>query len=124
MLKEEKMKIKLQVNPLSVNKAWRGRHFKTPEYKSFERDVAIMLPFDTSKHSKEEIFVHYIYYIKNYSLADTANMEKTLTDMLVNRGYISDDRYIRAIYQRKEKTDGPEYIEIIIEAYTGQDVPF
>lgn len=116
------MKIKLEVSPLTVNRAWQGQRFKTKEYKSFEDEVCYRLPFSKEKHDKTELFVHYVYYIKNYALSDTSNLEKTLSDMLVKRGYLLDDRYIKAIYQRKEKTSGPEYIEILIEPYTGQDI--
>ena len=116
------MKIKLDVNPLSVNKAWQGRRFKSPDYKQFEKDVMRMLPISEEVKNKEEVFVHYVFHINNYGSADTSNMEKTLTDMLVKRGYLLDDRYIRAIYQRKERVEGMEWIDIHIEPYTGQDI--
>lgn len=118
------MKIKLEVSPLSVNKAWQGRRFKTKEYDYFEKAVSIVLPFSTVKTDKQELFVHYVYHIKNFAMADTFNMEKTLSDMLVKRGYILDDRYIRAGYQRKEKiAEGErEWIDIHIVPYTGQDI--
>lgn len=118
------MNIRLEVNPLSVNKAWRGRHFKTKDYDLFEREVCIKLPFSINEPFDGEVFVHYVYHIKNYGNADTANMEKTLTDMLVKRKYLKDDRYIRAIYQRKERVSKSEeeFIVIHILPYTGQDV--
>lgn len=116
------MNIKLEVSPISVNKSWKGRKFKTDLYKSFEYDVARMLPFVNESLGKQEVFVKYVFYINNYGNADTFNMEKTLSDMLVKRGYITDDRYIRAGYVRKERTDGPEWIDITIIPYTGQDI--
>ena len=36
--------IKIDIKPLSVNQAWKGRRFKTKEYKDFERSVLYMLP--------------------------------------------------------------------------------
>ena len=118
------MNLKLQIGPLSNNKAWKGKHFKTKEYKQFENDICIILPLSKETHDKSEVFVHYVYHLKTYGLSDTANMEKTLTDMLVKRGYLLDDRYIRAIYQRKERLEKneDEWIEIKILPYTGQDV--
>jgi Holliday junction resolvase RusA-like endonuclease len=117
------MNLKLDMGPLSNNKAWKGRHFKTREYKQFESDIIKILPPSREVRSKSEVFVHYVYHLKSYGLSDTANMEKTLTDMLVKRGYLLDDRYIRAIYQRKERLgEGErEWINIQIEDYTGQD---
>jgi Holliday junction resolvase RusA-like endonuclease len=32
-------KIKIEMAALSVNQAWQGRRFKTPEYKRYERDL-------------------------------------------------------------------------------------
>lgn len=119
------MNIKLKINPLSVNKAWRGRKFKTKAYEIFERDVANSLPFyEGEEITKSEVFVYYIFYVKNYGNADTFNMEKTLSDMLVKRGYLKDDRYIRAGYVRKERVKeyADERIEIKISPYTGQDI--
>lgn len=87
-------------------------------------DVCAMLPRCQEEAIKQEVFVHYVFYIKNFGNADTFNMEKTLSDMLVKLGYILDDRYIRAGYVRKEKVQNPEdeFIEVRIEPYTGQDI--
>lgn len=119
------MEIKLNVSPLSVNKAWQGRRFKTDHYKQFEKDVCKLLPASKKiKNQKQEVFVHYVYHLHNYGNTDTANMEKCLTDILVKRGYIFDDRYIRAIYQRKERLDPNvrEWVDIHIVPYDGQDI--
>lgn len=117
-------KILLQVPPLSINKAFQGRRFKSDLYTQFEKDVTKILVPCSDPVDKTEMFVHYVYHIKNYGMTDTANMEKVLTDMLVKRGYLLDDRYIRAIYQRKERLQPgeDEWIDIIIEPYIGQDI--
>ena len=36
--------IKINLKPLSVNNAWQGKRFKTPEYNKFERDCLLMMP--------------------------------------------------------------------------------
>lgn len=117
------MQIILPVSPLSVNKAWKGRRFKSDDYESFETEVCVMLPMAKEDPIDGEVFVHYVYYIKNYGGADTSNLEKTLSDILVKRGYLKDDRYIRAIYQRKERVEknAQEWIAISIVPYAGQD---
>lgn len=119
------MEIKLEVNPLSVNDAYRGRRFKSKDYLIFERDICIVLPFAPNPATtKDEVFVRYIFHLKNYGAADTFNYEKILSDMLVKRGYFLDDRYIRGGYVRKErlKEGEGEWIEVLIEPYTGQDI--
>ena len=34
----------MRVKPLSVNKCWQGRRFKTPEYKGYEKELTLTLP--------------------------------------------------------------------------------
>ena len=38
------MIVKLDIKPLSVNKAWRGRRFKTDAYKAYETEMMLLLP--------------------------------------------------------------------------------
>lgn len=35
---------KVNIKPLSVNEAFRGRRFKTPAYMKYQRDVLFLLP--------------------------------------------------------------------------------
>jgi hypothetical protein len=34
----------IKIKPLSVNKAWQGKRFKTNEYKQYEKEVSLLLP--------------------------------------------------------------------------------
>lgn len=118
------MNIRLKVNPLSINGAWRGgRRFRTRDYDLFERQICLLIPRGEME-GKAEIFVHYVFHLKNFSRADVFNFEKCLSDTLVKHGHMLDDRYIRAGYVRKEKveTEEEEYIEVKIVPYTGQDI--
>ena len=38
------MQIKYKIKPLSVNKAWAGKRFKTEDYKSYEKELLLALP--------------------------------------------------------------------------------
>jgi len=35
--------MRLDIKPLSVNQAWKGRRFKTDKYKQYERDILMIL---------------------------------------------------------------------------------
>ena len=35
---------KINIKPLSVNKAWQGRRYKTGDYKSYEQELLLRLP--------------------------------------------------------------------------------
>ena len=36
--------MRINIKPLSVNCAWRGRRYKTDKYKRYERDLCALLP--------------------------------------------------------------------------------
>ena len=109
------MQIKIPIRALSVNKSSKGKHFKSPEYKKFERDVTLLLPFNKEKPLEGELFVKYTFYFLNYTNSDTDNGVKLLQDILVARGYLKDDRYIKAEYAEKIKVDDIKDERILLE---------
>ena len=113
------MKIVIPIKPLSINQAHIGRHIKTKEFLRYEKNVAFLLPINKGQVSDKEYFIKYVFYIKNYKMSDTANFEKLITDLLVKRGYLKDDRFIKALYleNQLEKDISKERIEINIVLY-------
>lgn len=113
------MKIIIPIKPLSINEAHRGRHIKTKEFLRYEKNVSFLLPICPIDIKDGEYFVRYIFYIKNYKKSDAGNFEKLITDILVKRGYLKDDRFIKAFYIEKEnvKDSVLERIEIDIVLY-------
>ena len=95
------MKLSIPLKPLSVNVAFQGRRFKTPAYKQYEKDITKLLGRAREKPIEGELYVCYSFYLKNYALTDTGNLEKLLTDTLVALGYIKDDRYIKKLVMEK-----------------------
>lgn len=109
------MKISLPVKALSINAAYRGRRFATDDLESYENEIALLFHGIPEK-IEGEMSVRYVFYLKNYSRTDVGNLEKCLTDILVKMEIIKDDRYIKDIYCRKEKSD-TDHIEIEITKY-------
>lgn len=95
------MKISLDVNPLSSNRAWQGRRFKSADYKVFEKEVTALLP--VGKSFKGYVRIDYSFYVKNFN-RDVDNMIKTLQDLLVKRGYIKNDNSIVELHAVKIKS--------------------
>lgn len=118
------MKIAIPIGPLSVNKSFRGRHFKSKEYIQYETDVCKLLPFSRTAPLDGELFVKYKFYIKNYANTDEDNLIKIFQDLLVKRGYIRDDRYIKAKYSIKERvlSTVDERIEVDIQLYQEENI--
>ena len=109
------MKITIPIKPLSINQAHHGRHIKTKEFLRYEKNVAFLLPINKGQVSDKEYFIKYVFYIKNYKMSDTGNFEKLITDLLVKRGYLKDDRYIKAMYLEKVKVRDSAQEKILID---------
>lgn len=120
------MKIKIPIGPLSVNQSKKRDFHKSAEYLQFERDVCLLLPFNKETPLEGELFVRYVFYIKNYSNSDQDNCVKLIQDILVKRGYFKDDRYIKSSYGTKQKVTDikDEQIEIDIVSYDKRHVLF
>lgn len=115
------MKIKIPIKPLSINEAHYGRHIKTREFLDYEKNVSYLLPYNQKDIKEGEYFLKYVFYIKNYKMSDTGNFEKLITDLLVKRGYLKDDRYIKAIYLEKVSVDNVCEEKILIDIVLYKD---
>lgn len=104
------MLISLPIKALSVNQAYRGRRFASVELKQYKQDVGYLLHL--FKPITGEIELRYKFHIKNYNRTDVGNLEKPLTDILVETGLIPDDRHVKKI--TLEKFKGKDSIEIEI----------
>jgi len=108
------MIINLEVKPLSVNKCWQGRRFKSQDYKRYETELKYLLP--RKKILGKEYEIHYTFYLKNFGLTDIDNLIKPLQDVLVSNGIISDDRKIVYLSAKKVRAK-KDKISIQIAAY-------
>lgn len=80
------------IKPLSVNKAWQGKRFKTPDYKRYERDVLKILPPALKiPPGKLELHLHFGF---SSTLADFDNPVKPFVDCLQKK-YGFNDKLIR-----------------------------
>ena len=93
--------------PLSVNKAWQGRRFKTDDYKSYEKIAHLLLPKCDMVRGFVEIWYEFGLPPRSYGISDVGNLEKCLSDIVVQKKYIEDDRKIVAMHLRK--VESPEY---------------
>ena len=105
--------IKIDIKPLSVNKCWQGRRFKTPDYKSYERDLMLMLPNTQIPHGKLYIEVTFGF---SRTTSDIDNPLKPFLDILQKK-YKFNDRDIYKLLVHKEIVDvGSEFIHFTIES--------
>jgi Holliday junction resolvase RusA-like endonuclease len=83
----------INIKPLSVNEAWKGRRFKTDKYKAYEKELMILLP-KNAYIPKGEIVLNLEFGFSS-KLSDFDNPVKLFVDCLQKR-YGFNDRMIKS----------------------------
>jgi Holliday junction resolvase RusA-like endonuclease len=105
--------MRVNIKPLSVNQAFKGRRFKTDKYNTFISSMLIMLPNSLKIDSKVHLRLDVVFGYSSRG-SDIDNCLKTFIDCLVKK-YGFDDRNIYELNVRKvivKKKE--EYIDFII----------
>ena len=98
---------KIDILPLSVNKAWQGQRFKTKNYIKYQRDLLLLLPKITIP--KPPYSVYYEFGFSNKS-SDYDNPIKQFQDILCKKYHFNDSLIFRAVISKKIVKKGCEYI--------------
>ena len=93
--------MEIKIEPLSVNKCWQGRRFKTPIYKKWRELATILIKQNTKKTVSETCSIYIDFYVKNYKMVDIDNFLKPFLDALVEARAIKDDRLIETVNAKK-----------------------
>ncbi len=100
--------IHLPIKALSVNSGFKGKRYKTAEYKKYERNVLLMLPKMQVGKAPYKLFIEFGLSSR---LQDLDNGIKFLQDCLVKK-YDFDDRDIYELHAKKIITKkGEEFIK-------------
>lgn len=104
--------IEIPISPFSINKAWRGRRYMTPDYKKWRLDMSYLMP----KYDKiqGEVELDFKFYIKYYSTSDADNLVKTCLDSLVENHIMEDDCNVKKFTAEKFKVNRKEDEKIIV----------
>ena len=113
---ENKIMIEVKTKPLSVNKAWQGKRYKTIEYKNYEAGILWMLP--KVKIPAPPFKVSYEFGFSSKG-SDIDNPVKCFQDVLVKKykdqGFKDQDIYelhvVKKIVKKRQ-----EYIKFKIES--------
>ena len=104
----------IQIKPISVNEAYKGRRFKTPAHKLFNDKVDILLKKMRLPKIKPREPLYIIYRFYTSAAQDYDNNIKCFQDRLMQR-LKTDDRYIYGAFIEKIVTKrGEEKIEFEI----------
>lgn len=105
---------RVEIKPLSVNKVWQGRRFKTKDYKKYEVEVINKLTECDLSDLKKPIELSMMVGLSNMN-SDVDNIVKPFVDILQKK-YGFNDRYIfRLIVEKILVPKGEEYIEFYIK---------
>jgi len=99
---------RLDIKPLSVNDAWRGRRFKTPEYKRYIRDVLLILRPCKIPDGPLELHLTFGFSSKG---SDIDNPIKCFVDCLQKKYGFNDSRIYKLVVIKEVVKKGSEFIE-------------
>ncbi len=104
---------KVSIKPLSVNKCWQGRRFKTPLYKTWEESLLYTLPpkIDTLENELE-IYLEFGFSTKT---SDIDNPVKPFLDVLQKKYGFNDRQVYKLVVEKKIVKKGEEYIKFDIK---------
>ncbi len=105
------MKYIVMIKPLSVNQAWQGKRFKTPKYKSYEKELLLKLKKIDVPEGKLKLIITFGLSSK---LSDWDNPVKPFQDVLQKKFGFDDRRIYRAEINKVDVSKGSEFIEFEI----------
>ena len=96
-----------EIKPLSVNEAWKGRRFKTDKYKSYERQLLLILPNIDVPEGDLAILLEFGF---SSAGSDWDNPIKPFVDVLQKKYGFNDSRITIAAVNKVKVKKGSEYI--------------
>lgn len=105
---------KIEIKPLSVNGAWKGKRYKTDAYKKYERDLMFILPKIVIPPPPYEIYFKFGF---SSIASDWDNCIKTTQDILAKKYKFNDKLIKRGIVETEYVKKGFEFFKFEIRHY-------
>ena len=99
----------VDIKPLSVNKCWRGRRFKTQDYKEYEKKLLDILPSDLIVPEEGKLVIHLIFGFSSMA-SDWDNPIKAFQDILQKKYSFNDSRIFEAHVYKKIVKKGDDFV--------------
>jgi len=106
--------MRVDIKPLSVNEAWRGRRFKTPEYRKYERDILTLLRPLQVPEGELELYLKFGFSSRG---SDFDNPIKPFVDCLQKKYGFNDNKIKRAVIEVEHVKKGKEFIEFRLKSF-------
>ena len=99
--------VKVELKPLSINKAYYGKLTKTSAHRKYIRDITYLLPKIKIPQPPYEVYLEWGFSSK---ASDIDNPTKILLDILANKYGFNDKQIHRLIIEKVIVKKGKEYI--------------
>ena len=110
------MKARIDIKPLSVNDAWQGRRFKTPDYTQYEKAVLLMLPKKKLPEPPYEIWFTFGF---SNPASDIDNGVKPFVDIMKKKYKFNDKEIYGMHIIKKIVPKRQEFVEFEIVTLCG-----
>ena len=107
---------KVKLKPLSVNKAWQGRRFKTVDYSAYEFKMTNCLPNDLNVPKEGLLELNLVFGVSNKG-SDIDNPIKPFLDILQKKYDFNDSRIYKMTVIKKHVAKYSEFVEFDIKTY-------
>tara|TARA_R110000868_G_scaffold1103_1_gene8411 strand:- start:7097 stop:7429 length:333 start_codon:yes stop_codon:yes gene_type:complete len=107
------MQIYKKIKPLSINKAFQGKRFKTKEYKAYEEELLYTMPQCSSLPSAP-YSVSFEFGFSNKA-SDIDNPVKLITDIMQKKYGFNDKEIYHMNLVKKIVPKGEEYFKVKLE---------
>jgi hypothetical protein len=107
--------IRINIKPLSVNNAWKGKRFRTDEYKAYQKTLAYLLPKINIPETPFEVVYKFGF---SSALSDWDNPIKPTQDILASHYDFNDKHIKKATVTTEQVSKGKEYFEFEIMHFT------
>ncbi|MCK6462854.1 MAG: hypothetical protein L6Q29_03505 [Candidatus Pacebacteria bacterium] len=99
----------IKIKPLSVNRAWQGKRYKTQDYEDYETELLLKLPKLKMGNGKLELYFKFGFSNKGQDIDSSL---KPTIDILQKKWGINDKNIYRLIVDKEITKRGEEFIEI------------
>lgn len=104
--------LRVNIKPLSVNRAWQGRRYKTDAYEAYEMEMLLRLPPGRLPEPPYRVFYEFGFSNK---LCDYDNPVKPTQDCLAKKYGFNDKEIYEAHIKKVLVKKGCEYVKVRVE---------
>ena len=104
--------MKIEIKPLSINDAWKGRRYRTDKYKAFQKEITLKLP-NIKNDFKGRLRLEIVFGFSSKG-SDIDNPLKPFLDCLQKKYGVNDNQIYELNVKKEIVKKGNEFIKFNI----------